>query len=117
MKPWYDLLTSSEFYYETIFSLIILFIPFIGYFIYIVLRFLEFILIQSIILSLLGIMILIVVEPTRKYLFPKVFFLLGRQKRKMQVIQQHRKWLFEGIIFAIIIGVISNIIYSNLFPK
>jgi hypothetical protein len=48
----------------------------------------------------------------QKYLFPKIFFLLGKQKRTMETIVKWRGFVFGGVVFAIVIGVIANAISS-----
>ena len=52
----------------------------------------------------------------QKQLFPKVFFLLGKQKKAMETIKKWRSFVFSGLIFAIITGVIGNAI-SNWLLK
>lgn len=52
----------------------------------------------------------------QKYLFPKVFFLIGKQTKRMERIKKWRSFIFSSSIFAIITGVIGNFV-SNLIIK
>lgn len=65
------------------------------------------------------IVVLAVIYPLdrlQRYLFPKVFFMIGKQQRTMETIRKWRGFVFGGVIFAIVIGVVANII-SQLFLK
>ncbi len=68
---------------------------------------------------LFAIIIVAVIYPfdwVQKRLFPKVFFLLGKQKKTMESIKKWRSFVFSGLILAIATGIIGNII-SNWFLK
>jgi len=49
------------------------------------------------------------------FLFPKVFFQLGKQKRRYEVISKWRTFIFVGVVFAIILGVAINGISKMVF--
>jgi len=64
--------------------------------------------------------IFVVTYPIRKgidYLFPKVFFLLGKQKKNFETILKWRNIIFVGIILAIITGVIGNALSQQLLGR
>lgn len=52
------------------------------------------------------------INALQRYLFPRVFFLLGKQKRTMETIISVRKYVFSGVILAIIVGLVSNLLSS-----
>ena len=49
-------------------------------------------------------------------IFPKIFFLIGKQKKSMEILKKWHSFIFIGIIFGIILGVIVNAI-SNWLLK
>lgn len=52
----------------------------------------------------------------QKRIFPKVFFLIGKQKKTMETIKKWRGFIFGGILLAIVTGIIGNAI-SNWLLK
>jgi hypothetical protein len=62
------------------------------------------------------IVVVLPLEKLRKFLFPKVFFLIGKQKKTMETIHFWRNLIFGTVIGAILIGLIVNWI-SNTFFK
>src|SRR5439155_20181224 len=44
------------------------------------------------------------------WLFPKVWFLIGRQKREMEKRERVRRWVFGSVIGATLLGIIINYI-------
>jgi len=69
----------------------------------------EQILITIIIIFLLYV-ICIPIDKLRRWLFPKLFFLLGKQKRTMEEIKNVRKILFSVILIGFIISVLSGLL-------
>jgi hypothetical protein len=55
------------------------------------------------------------IDLLRKYLFPKVFFVIGRQKKTLEMIGKIRSFIFISVILAIILSVIANWISIKLF--
>lgn len=53
-------------------------------------------------------------ELLKQKLFPKVFFLLGKQKKEMKKIEAIRNFIISVIIFGLIIGVLASIIATKL---
>jgi hypothetical protein len=118
MKPWYDLLARVPVSYvlfglwftsgiwNTVQQLIGIQPPSPVLTRYSTIELLNFMLLFGIIA--LGIAYLL--DCVQKYLFPKVFFLIGRQKKTMRTIQKWRGFIFGGVIFATIVGVIANAI-------
>lgn len=54
-------------------------------------------------------------DALRRYLFPKVFFLIGKQKKTMETIRKWRSFIFITVILTIALGVITNWIYNAWF--
>jgi hypothetical protein len=54
-------------------------------------------------------------EKLKKYLFPKVFFLIGKQKKAMETIQKIRTFIFVTVTLSILLGFLTNWIYSVVF--
>lgn len=51
----------------------------------------------------------------RKYLFPKVFFLFGKQKKTMETIRRWRSFVFGAIILSVGIGLFVEFVGKRLF--
>jgi hypothetical protein len=69
------------------------------------------------ILLLLGLIAVAVIYPldrVQKRLFPKVFFLLGKQKKTMETIKRTRNFVFSGLILTIVTGILVNIVSNWL---
>ncbi|HEY3312153.1 MAG TPA: hypothetical protein VGK00_10990 [Anaerolineales bacterium] len=56
------------------------------------------------------------IDRLRKYLYPKLFFLLGKQKKTIETIRFWRNFIFVTVILTIILGIAVNVI-TNLFLK
>jgi len=69
----------------------------------------EVFLIALPILLLLGGLIFLL-ELLWSWLFPKVWFLIGRQKREMEKRERVRRWVFGSVIGATLLGIIINYI-------
>jgi hypothetical protein len=41
-------------------------------------------------------------------MFPRLWFLIGRQKREFEKRERVRRWVFGGVIGAIMIGLVVN---------
>ena len=52
-------------------------------------------------------------EKVWSWMFPKLWFLIGRQKREFEKRERVRRWLFGGVIGAIMIGLVVN--YWSVF--
>ncbi len=50
-------------------------------------------------------------------MFPKLWFLIGRQKREFEKRERVRGWLFGGVIGAIIIGFLVNYLSVALLSQ
>lgn len=117
-KPWYDILTRATLslvvpallfawgMWATVGQLVGLRPPSPVMAKYSTIEQLNFIILFAVILSA----ITYVLDQLQKHLFPRVFFLIGKQKRTMETIRKWRGFVFGGVIFAIVIGVIANII-------
>lgn len=66
------------------------------------------------ILCLVIYVLLLLIDRLQNILFPKVFFLLGKQKQTMASIEWWRQLVFGGIVLAIVTGVLGNFIYSMI---
>jgi hypothetical protein len=117
MKPWYDILAR---YKITYFLLGVLIFALIGSSIGA-----EFGLIPKsssqntpeqwvigFVIAFILISIGIWINAFQRYLFPRVFFLIGKQKRTMERVIAVRKYVFSGVILAIVVGIIANILSS-----
>jgi hypothetical protein len=51
------------------------------------------------------------------WMFPKLWFLIGRQKREFEKRERVRRWVFGGVIGAIVIGCIANYLSAILLPR
>lgn len=54
-------------------------------------------------------------EKLKKYLFPKVFFLIGKQKKAMETIQKVRTFIFVTVLLSLLLGIITNWLSSTVF--
>jgi hypothetical protein len=52
-----------------------------------------------------------------EWLFPKIWFSIGRQQSELQRREKARGWIFGGILLALVIGVIGNLIAAALLNK
>jgi len=56
-------------------------------------------------------------EKVWSWMFPKLWFLIGRQKREFEKRERVRGWLFGGVIGAIIIGFLVNYLSVALLSQ
>ncbi len=124
MKPWYDLLTRMPISY-VVFGLWFLWGMFSTIPLFLGTRppsatLARFSLLETINIAVLVTIIAFAItypfDWAQKQLFPKVFFLLGRQKKTMETIVKWRGFVFGGLILAIVTGVIGNAV-SNWLLK
>lgn len=66
----------------------------------------------SILLAIVFMAVTYPFDKLQRYLFPKVFFLLGKQKQAMETIKQWRSFIFYGLLLSIITGVVSSLIVN-----
>ena len=57
---------------------------------------------------------LLFIDKAWAWMFPKLWFLIGRQKREFRKRERVRRWVFGGVIGAIVIGVIANYLSALL---
>jgi hypothetical protein len=124
LKPWYDLLTRFPISYVVVglwslYSMIYTINQLIGERppSSVLDRYSTFELINfAIVIVLIVFAIIYPFDWVQKQLFPKVFFLLGKQKKTMETIKKWRGFIFSGLILAIATGIIGNAI-SNWLLK
>ncbi len=68
----------------------------------------------SIVLAIIFFVVTYPFDRLQRYLFPKVFFLLGKQKKAMETIKQWRSFIFYGLLLSIITGIVSSLIVDSL---
>ena len=55
------------------------------------------------------------IEKLKQYLFPKVFFLIGKQKKTMETIQKVRSFIFITVILSLVLGLLTNWLSNVVF--
>ena len=50
-------------------------------------------------------------------LFPKLFFLIGRQKKTMETLKNRRRFLFSGLLLTVVLGILVNFISARLLDQ
>jgi hypothetical protein len=68
------------------------------------------------ILAVLG-LCLLVIEKSWSWLFPKLWFLIGRQAREFEKRERVRRWVFGGVLGAILIGLLVNYLSVAFFTQ
>ena len=53
-------------------------------------------------------------EIARSWLFPRVFLMIGEQKKKMETIRKYREWLFVGLLLAVVGSLAAGLILRYL---
>lgn len=54
-------------------------------------------------------------EKLKKYLFPKVFFLIGKQKKTMETVHKVRTFIFVTVLLSLLLGIITNWLSNIVF--
>ncbi|MGZ5437988.1 MAG: hypothetical protein ACXWID_04070 [Pyrinomonadaceae bacterium] len=60
--------------------------------------------------------VLLLLDRLRLALFPKIFFMIGKQKRKMEALIKWRWIVFSGLILSILSSVAAGLILQKLAP-
>jgi len=122
-KPWYNFLTKISVFWSLFFPLLSI-ISGVVAILYLYLKFTgkilqdtsklnlstaEVLLITIIIICLLYI-ICSPIDKLRGWLFPKLFFLLGRQKKTMEKIESVRKVLFIVICIGLVVSIVAGLL-------
>lgn len=121
-KPWYNFLTKVSLF-DVFLSFLLVFFGILSI-LYLYLKFTGQtapvsneppISTMEVIFLLLLILIIakVIFHPIEKYLrwlFPRTFFSLGKQKNTLEKIQNSRKTIFYGLIIAIIAGILSGLL-------